>query len=149
MNASNPDPFETRLANQPLRRPPREWRGEILAAANRAQAIGARAPVVKLPGGFLALLSEILWPSPVAWGALATVWLVLLVFNAASPGAPPVADKSSSPNSAFPFYAFREQNRLVRELIGPTETTQPTERRRQEPPPASPRSERQNPVAAV
>jgi hypothetical protein len=149
MSAPKPDPFESRLRSQALRQPPAEWKSEILAAAARAQVCSAVSPESRNEDGFYARLAAILWPSPVAWGALAAVWLALAVFKVAAPGTPPATANSSSSNSAFLFYAFREQNLLVRELIGPAETARQSERRRQEPPPAAPRSERRNPCATV
>ncbi len=149
MNAPKLDPFESRLTRQVLRRPPADLKSDVLAASARAQTSLVDAPQGSRPDGFFAQVAAILWPSPIAWGTLAAVWLALIAFKAASPGAQPLAARSSRPNFAIQIYAFREQNLLVRELLGPAETTRPPERRRQEPMPAAPRSERQKPVAAV
>ena len=173
MSAPNLDPFEARLAGQPLRMPPPEWRSEILAAANRAKpgasesaAITAglgsipttltpalshsrgrgRSPLHARSGSLAqgalasldARLCSVLWPSPVAWGGLAAVWLALLAFNAATP-AQTAANAKAPPVSAEQLqYAFRDQNQLLKELIGPPETTEP---KRRPPPATKPRTE--------
>jgi hypothetical protein len=57
--------FERRLAEQPLRTVPPGWRRELLATVERTRKTPARA------------LMDWLWPSPVAWAALAVVWMML------------------------------------------------------------------------
>jgi len=140
MKASNPDPFETRLASQPLRQPPPEWRSEILATATRAQSSAARSPARGDQRGFFAKLSKILWPSPVAWGGLAAIWLALLALNATSSANSQVTAKASSPSPEQLQYAFRDQNQLLKELIGPSESPEP---KRRTPPATKPRTELQ------
>jgi hypothetical protein len=147
MSVAKLDPFEARLAGQPLRTPPPEWRHEIRAAANRAKpgadesaALAAGlvfipttlTPVISHARGALASLYarlySVLWPSPVAWGGLAAVWLALLAFNT-TPSAETLATAKASPVSAEQLeYAFRDQNQLLRELIGPPETAEPKRR---------------------
>jgi hypothetical protein len=138
MNASKPDPFENRLASQPLRRPPPEWRNEILAAAMRSQSAFDQLPTSGIQRGFFARLSEFLWPSPVAWGGLAATWLALLAFSATTPAGTMSTAKAPPVSAEQLRYAFRDQNQLLKELIGPQETTEPARR----PAPATkPRSE--------
>jgi plasmid stabilization system protein ParE len=77
------DDFEKQLQEQPMRQVPGHWRGEILQAARRAEnPEAARAERRTLP----AWLHQLLWPNPVAWGALAAVWVVVLFLNASSRG---------------------------------------------------------------
>lgn len=68
-----PDPFETRLAATPRAGLPPELRGRILAAARE------RAPRA---------LAALLWPHPVAWGAVAAAWVAIAVLNFSGPRGP-------------------------------------------------------------
>jgi len=61
------DPFEEKLRNQPFRQVPASWQREII---NVAPAPSWR---------------EWLWPSPVAWGAVATVWVLIALLQWAAP----------------------------------------------------------------
>ncbi|MEI6390091.1 MAG: hypothetical protein WCT12_03210 [Verrucomicrobiota bacterium] len=145
----NPDDFETRLQGQPLRRPPVEWRAEILAAAGQASspqpATRNPQPAIPLRSRLSALntlnhfLSRILWPHPVAWTGLAAVWLVILGINLTTRDASRLVTKRASPVSPQLLMAFHEQERLLAELIGPPETPA-TEQPKPRPP--RPRSER-------
>ena len=70
----NTDDFEKKLQRQTLRQVPAEWRGEILAAA--------RAPERKVAAdSSLSLWRLICARFPVAWGALAGVWIALIAIN--------------------------------------------------------------------
>jgi hypothetical protein len=138
MSASKLDPFEARLAGQPLRTPPPEWRGEILAAAMGSQAASDRLQAGSAQRGFFTRISDFLWPSPVAWGGLAAIWLALLAFNATPAAKTPATAKASSLSAEQLQYAFRDQNQLLKELIGPPETPEP---KRRPPPATKPRTE--------
>lgn len=75
--------FEERLGSQAFRPIPREWRDQILRAAQ--------------PGTDAAGVSrwwrEWLWPCPRAWAALAAAWpLIMLLHFAAPSGSPPAAN---------------------------------------------------------
>ena len=69
----NTDDFEKRLQRQPLRQIPAEWRGQILDACVRQEAVteDLTVPAWRL---FLARFP--------AWGAVAALWVVLLSINA-------------------------------------------------------------------
>jgi hypothetical protein len=58
--------FERLLKSQPFREVPPEWRREIVHQARETEEAGAIG------------WREWLWPSPLAWGAMAAVWLVFL-----------------------------------------------------------------------
>ena len=69
----NIDDLEKRLQRQPLRQIPAEWRGEILSAC---------APMQKAPiAGSIPLWRLLFARFPVAWGALAAVWIALIAIN--------------------------------------------------------------------
>ena len=66
--------FEQQLQCQPLRQIPTEWRGEILNAA--------RGPERKVAAETSVSLWRLIWARfPVAWGALASVWIALIAIN--------------------------------------------------------------------
>jgi hypothetical protein len=124
----NTDDFEKRLQRQPLRQAPAEWRAEILSAARQAAAPqhaprNTRHDRPSLLAILRAQLAALLWPRPVAWGALAAAWLVILGLNLSAPGTSPQVVRSSTPPSSQGFLAFQEQARLLVELIGPWEAS--------------------------
>jgi hypothetical protein len=144
------DDFEQQLHRQPLRQVPAEWRNEILTAARTAQyqspaaAIGERSPS---GGAWWPLirdwLSSSLWPSPVAWGGLAAIWLLLLAANhSPSPKTPAVAGNQARPDTEV-ITTWQEQERLLSELVQPSEIV---ERKTSPPQPRSQRRE-DSPVA--
>ena len=78
----NPDDFEKQLHRQPLAPPPATWRDEIIAAAS---ASIPRTHVVREPDlltGWRAFLARI----PLAWGALAALWLLIIGVNSLMSG---------------------------------------------------------------
>jgi len=107
----NQDEFESRLQRTPLKQIPGEWRDEILAAAfTVAVDIDRRITPIRAPA-FTATwprhLRELFWPHPIAWSALAAIWLMIAVaqfairepapattpvYVAKSPGAPTVME---------------------------------------------------------
>ena len=151
------DDFEKRLERQPLRQIPGEWREEILSAARQASLAEHAPPVLRsstAEGGRTTQhvsasrsllstihhqLSTLLWPHPTAWAGLAAVWLVILGVNLTTREASTVVSKRAAPVSSQSFMAFQEQERLLSELIGTSET--PVAERTKASPPR-PRSER-------
>lgn len=53
--------------------PPANWRAEILARCERSIPAPPEEP--------RSSWSDWLWPSPLAWGALAAIWLALAAFH--------------------------------------------------------------------
>lgn len=114
------EPFEQRLKRLPLGQVPGEWRKEILSAAGETAAI-PRAGVVS-GDSFLSnlnrRLTSILWPHPVAWGAMAAIWVLILAVNfSIRDEAPVVAEKDATPSPEM-LAELRAQRRLYAELIG-------------------------------
>jgi len=66
------DRFEEKLRSQQFRQVPASWRREILSGTGET-------PVP------LSWWREWLWPSPVAWGAVATAWVLIAVLQLATP----------------------------------------------------------------
>lgn len=149
MNASNPDPFEERLRRQPLRQPPQSWRAEILAAARQASTTPGYSARGEARETLAARLGALLWPSPAAWAGLAAIWLAIVGFNLATSDKPPVIAKVPASSAPQLYFAFRDQNRLLKDLIGPAEPVQPPAPKRREPPSPQPRSERRTPFASA
>lgn len=108
--------FEQKLQRQPLRQVPDEWREEILAAAGNAQA--APVPCRSFPATFWERLSALLWPNQLAWGGLAAVWVVILALHfSMQEEMPVVAQKESRPVAEI-IVDWRNNQRLLAELIG-------------------------------
>jgi hypothetical protein len=140
----NTDDFEQRLQRQRLRQIPAEWREDILSAARQASPAVRTSPVPWWRFSFSAIshqLSTLLWPCPQAWAGLAAVWLGLLAFNLTTRDAAVVATRHTKPASPQVLMAWREQERLLVELIGPPEKLVAE---RPKPVVPRPRSERRN-----
>ncbi|CAN5517706.1 hypothetical protein BH09VER1_BH09VER1_51260 [soil metagenome] len=71
-------PFEQQLAETPLREIPAEWRARMLPPA----------PPAKERRDWRAALAGLLWPHPLAWGAVAACWLVIVGLNFTGPRGP-------------------------------------------------------------
>ena len=99
--------FERKLSAVPLRRPPPEWRTELLAGAEKIAA-----PEWTWRDWF--------WPTPAAWGGLAAVWIVFFAVSASEkPGPAPGQLQIATSSSAEPLYAFspaRDFDALIEEL---------------------------------
>ena len=100
--------FERQLSNQPLRPLPPEWRAEILAGAAKIVA-----PSWTWQSWF--------WPSPIAWGALAAVWVIVFLFDGSggASSAPPTAGRAPTPSATTPLYAFAPHRDLTALLDPP------------------------------
>jgi hypothetical protein len=117
----NFDQFEQNLQQQPLRQIPREWRAEVLSKARSAlhgtdAQSSFNAFVFKLGSQFSALL----WPSPKAWVSLGAIWLLLLMVNTFTHDTSSITPEISRP-ARESILAWREQERLLRELLAPDE----------------------------
>jgi hypothetical protein len=123
----NPSEFEQHLQAQPMRPMPPEWRAQILSAAKdatlspHASRITHHAPPSLLSNVYHQL-SSLLWPHPAAWAGLAAVWLVILGLNWTTASPTRTEAKLSRPASPQLIMAFREQERLLNELLAPRET---------------------------
>ena len=117
------DPFEERLRRQPLRRVPREWREDILAAASAASRERELAGRRELQTGWRVWLQSLFWPAPRAWAGLAAAWVVILLLNVATrePATPSQYAAQRPPDSPAARQLLREQQQLFAELAEPRE----------------------------
>jgi hypothetical protein len=118
------EPFEQRLAQQPLKQIPGGWRAEILrashlAAGQKNRLAGATSLAEE---NWLSTLNQklstLLWPHPKAWAGLAAVWVFILFLNFSTRDQTPVTAQKVSPPSPEGVAELKKQRRLFAELIG-------------------------------
>ncbi len=64
---------------------------------------------------------ELIWPSRRIWAGLAAVWILIFVFNFSQRDPAELMARKSPPSPEM-ILTFRQQERLLAELIGPNET---------------------------
>ncbi|MHA3771378.1 hypothetical protein ACXR0O_07565 [Verrucomicrobiota bacterium sgz303538] len=100
-------PFERKLQSRPFREIPAGWRAQILQQPPPAQSLERSG------------WCEWLWPSPIAWAALAAIWIGVFALGKMAPvSAPPTthsAELASQSGNPLPLLAERE--RLLVQLI--------------------------------
>ena len=102
------DDFERRLSEQLMKELPPEWRAEILGNAQPR----AKARPTRQAGWW----HEWLWPSPVAWGTLAAMWVVGLCLNAAS--REPVSQQARADRPAVTWQMALNRQRELQAALG-------------------------------
>jgi hypothetical protein len=116
--------FEKRLKRQPLRQVPGEWREDILRAAGETQSV--RRPSMAIQYSFLSnlnrRLASVLWPHPVAWAALAAIWVFVFTVNYSIRDTQPVVAERIAPVSPEVMAELRQQQRLFAELAGASDS---------------------------
>ena len=120
----NADKLERRLQRQSIRDIPAEWRTQILSTAAAAAGSTRNHHLRSVLTVFVRLRNQIvslLWPSPKVWASLAAIWLLLAganraMFNPTEPsaisGPRPVAGSVAT---------WKEQARILAELMQPAE----------------------------
>jgi hypothetical protein len=76
------DPFEKKISEQPIREPLPEWRSQILRAA-RQSTPDETSENESLWAGILSWL----WPNPMAYAALASIWVAIAFLKLSDPSA--------------------------------------------------------------
>ena len=66
------------------------------------------------------LFQELVWPCRRTWAGLAAVWVALLIFNVSQRDPSELAARKLPPPSPEAILAWRQQERLLAELIGPS-----------------------------
>ena len=111
------DDFEKKLSRQSLRQIPREWRGEILAAAN-SPASRSEAKTASFLSTLNHQLSTIFWPHPKAWAGLAAVWILIFTVDFSMRDSSPRVVEKSAPPSPEVLAELKQQQRMFVELVG-------------------------------
>ena len=101
------------------------WAKEVQAAAN-AQSI--RRP--ELQNVFFNCWLELIWPCRRFWAGLAAVWIALFIFNVSQRDKLELAARRLPPPSPEAIMAWRQQERLLAELIGSFGTAGDAERQK-------------------
>ena len=104
--------FEQRLAKIPLRSIPSEWRRDLLATADPGPSRARHATVF-----------DWMWPSPLAWAALALIWVGLAAAVSFGEPAGGISAASTLASSGQPAHektpsllAYQARAELAREL---------------------------------
>jgi hypothetical protein len=63
---------------------------------------------------------ELVWPCRRTWAALAAVWIALFIFNVSQRDKSELAVRKLPPPSPEAIMAWRQQEKLLAELIGPS-----------------------------
>ena len=134
----NSDDFEKRLQRVPLREIPPDWRESILrrAAPSQPSTLDPR------PSFF----STLFWPNPKAWAGLAAVWVLIFALRLGASGGSPMVAAIPTPSSPDVVATFKDQQKILVELIGSNEP-QEIDKPRQFP--VGPQSERQSSISMV
>ena len=106
-----PDDFEALLRQQAWRKVSPAWRRGVLVACAKSEG-GDR--------GLARLLASWLWPSPLAWGGLAAIWLGLLAhagLTVSSNGTGHVAAKVRKGDVPFPQRSLFAHHKRQREIL--------------------------------
>lgn len=115
--------FEQHLSRQPLRPIPVEWRAEIVGQASSLSPFEKtrKSETGKMPV-LLSFWRDLLWPHPVAWAGLATVWILILAVDFSVRDKTSVMAEKFSPLTPEMIVELRQQQRLLAELMGPRDT---------------------------
>ena len=138
------DEFEKRLQRQPMRQTPSAWRKEILSAARKSAATPDE-PRTAIDGWFSGWIRAFVafGRAPrIAWGGLATAWLIILALDFSGGPESVTPATTSSVATDQTRQALKQKQLLLAELAGPVET-QPVVR------PPRPRSQRRDNVAVI
>jgi hypothetical protein len=112
--------FEQKLQRQQLRQIPDGWRAEILAAARpTASRLAHRVSTFSIINRHLTTL---LWPHPKAWAGLAAVWILIFTVDFSTRDKSPVEAEKLAPPSPEVIVELKQQQRMLAELIGSTQT---------------------------
>jgi hypothetical protein len=89
------------------------WEGRRVAVPKFRVAGTATLPML--------IWRELIWPSRRIWAGLAAVWVLIFVFNFSQRDPAELMARKSPPSPEM-MLTFRQQERLLAELIGPNET---------------------------
>jgi hypothetical protein len=94
--------------------------------AGQASSLSPSEKIKKSETGKMPVLlliwHELVWPSRRIWAGLAAIWILIFVFNLSQRDPSELMAQKSPPPSPEMILAFRQQQQLLAELIGPNET---------------------------
>jgi hypothetical protein len=94
---------------------------EVAADVNRRkQLVHELTLAAALANAIRLSLRELVWPCRRTWAALAAVWVALFIFNVSQRDKAELAARKLPPPSPEAIMAWRQQERLLAELIGPS-----------------------------
>jgi hypothetical protein len=94
---------------------------EVAADVNRRkQPVRELTFAAALANAIKVLFQELVWPCRRTWAGLAAVWVALLIFNVSQRDQSELAARKLPPPSPEAILAWRQQERLLAELIGPS-----------------------------
>ncbi len=95
-------------------------------SAGRASRLSPFERINKLETGATPVLGliwrELIFPSRRIWAGLAAIWILIFIFNVSQHDPSERMARKSPPPSPQMMLTFRQQERLLTELIGPDET---------------------------
>jgi hypothetical protein len=95
---------------------------EVAADVNRRkQPVRELTFAAALANAIRLSFRELVWPCRRTWAALAAVWIALFIFNASQRDKSELAALKLPPPSPEMILTFRQQEKLLAELIGPNE----------------------------
>jgi|KBSSwiStaDraftv2_1062776.scaffolds.fasta_scaffold400026_2 hypothetical protein len=115
-----PEDFEQQLRSKAIRQVPESWRGQILAAAQRAHESSQVEAEMPRRTTYYSLKSHALacfWPSPQAWVGLAAVWIIIAIINIKTGGRVNGVSGTSAAETRELVTSWKEQERLLSEII--------------------------------
>lgn len=115
---NNDEQFENRLRRQPLREIPSAWREEILAATDANRRAAAPPPRSENQTALLAGWRVLLGRFPIAWSALAALWVALIGVNLMMPGTVARVSAHAPQSARLESLAALDFQRAERELFG-------------------------------
>ncbi|MGB8369977.1 MAG: hypothetical protein ACLPYZ_13555 [Limisphaerales bacterium] len=99
------------------------WEKAIQAAADvnrRKQTVHELTFAATLANAIRLSFLKLVWPCRRTWTALAAVWIALFIFNVSQRDKSELAARKLPPPSPEAIIAWRQQERLLAELIGPS-----------------------------
>ena len=138
----NMNDFEKQLERQVLRQPPKAWRNEILSSACAKIRASTNGGESSLLAGWHALLARI----PLAWGAVAAIWLVIFGANTLVSGQTDVVASGGSMTTGQEAMTVWNLQRAEFDILANeyTDLLDITPSRKPAVGPSQPRSERRN-----
>jgi hypothetical protein len=94
---------------------------EVAADVNRRkQSVRELTFAATLANAIRLSFLELIWPYRRTWAGLAAVWMALLIFNVSQRDKAELAARKLPPPSPEAILAWRQQEKLLAELIGPS-----------------------------